>query len=81
MKLLQYYTLRESCPYSEIFWSVFSHIRTEYRPVSPYSVRMQENTDQKNSKYGHFSRSDTEWLLLGSYQLTEVQNRIEDPRC
>ena len=24
----------------------------------PYSVRMQENTDQKNSEYRHFSRSD-----------------------
>ena len=24
----------------------------------PYSVRMQENTEQKNSGYGHFSRSD-----------------------
>ena len=22
----------------------------------PYSVRMRENTDQNNSKYGHFSR-------------------------
>ena len=25
-------TLREKRPYSEFFWSVFSHIRTEYRP-------------------------------------------------
>ena len=24
---------------------------------SPYSVQMRENTDQKNSEYGHFSRS------------------------
>ena len=23
---------------------------------NPYSVRMQENMDQKNSKYGHFGR-------------------------
>ena len=32
------------------FWSVFSCIRTEYGDLlskSPYSVRMQENTDQK----------------------------------
>ena len=31
-------------------WSVFSHIRTEYGEIlriSPYSVRMRENTDQK----------------------------------
>ena len=32
------------------FWSVFSRIRAEYveiRSISPYSVRMWENTDQK----------------------------------
>ena len=29
----------------------------------PYSVEMQENTDQKNSKYGHFSRSVTSYLF------------------
>ena len=49
--------LREKCPYSEFFWSVFSRIWTEYleiRSISPYSVRMRETTDQKNSEYGHF---------------------------
>ena len=25
--------------------------------INLYSVRMRENPDQKNSKYGHFSRS------------------------
>ena len=25
-------TLGEKCPYSELFWSAFSHIRTEYGP-------------------------------------------------
>ena len=53
--------LREKCrPYSEFLWSVFSRIRTEYgetRSISPYSVRMRENTDQKNSEYEHFLRS------------------------
>ena len=39
-------TLRKKCPYSGFFWSVFSCIRTE-------------NIDQKNSKYGHFSCSDS----------------------
>ena len=32
------------------FWSVFSHVRAEYgevRSISPYSVRIRENTDQK----------------------------------
>ena len=31
-------SLREKCPYSEFFWSVFSRIWT----ISPYSVRMRE---------------------------------------
>ena len=34
----------------ELFWSVFSHIRTEYGKVlriSLYSVQMWEKTDQK----------------------------------
>ena len=52
--------LREKCPYSELLWSVFSRIQTEYgeiRSISLYSVRMRENTDQNNSEYGRFLRS------------------------
>ena len=59
------YSLREKCPYSECFWSVFSRIRTEYgeiRSISFYSVWMRENTDQENSEYRNFSR--TELLIL-----------------
>ena len=26
-------SLREKCPYSELFWSVFSRIRTEYGEI------------------------------------------------
>ena len=48
-----YGKLRKKCPYSDLFWSVFSRIRTGSL------VRMRENTDQNNSEYGHFSRSDT----------------------
>ena len=51
------YTVWKVCPYSEFFWSVLSCIRTEsgeIRSISPYSVWMWENADQKNSKYGHF---------------------------
>ena len=43
-----------------IFWFhilLHSHWIGEIRSVSPYSVRMRDNTDQKNSEYGHFSRS------------------------
>ena len=53
-------TLRENCPYSEFFRSVFFRIRTEYgeiMSISPHSVRMRENTNQKNSEYEHFLRS------------------------
>ena len=52
-------TLREKCPYSKFFWSVFSRIWTEYGEILPYSVQMRENKDQKNSEYGHFSCSDS----------------------
>ena len=52
--------MHEKCLYSEFAWSVFSRILAECGKtlrISPYSVRMQENKDQKNSKYWHFSRS------------------------
>ena len=48
------------CPYSELFWSVYSHIRTEYgqtRSICLYSVRIRENVNHNDSEYGHFSRS------------------------
>ena len=54
-------TLREKFRYSELFWSIFSRIYTEYeemRIISPYLVRMRENTDQNNSEYWHILRSD-----------------------
>ena len=40
-------TLREKCPYSVLFWSVFSRIRTEYGEmwsISPYLVQMRMQT-------------------------------------
>ena len=63
-------SLREKCPYSELFWSVFSLNRTEYGEtlcISPYSVRMRENKNQNNSEYGHFSRSDFVVIIYASY--------------
>ena len=42
--------LRENCPNTEFFLVRISHIRTEYGEIlriSPYSVRMWENTDQE----------------------------------
>ena len=55
-----YVTLRETCPYSELFWSTFSYIRSEFEEIlriSPYSVRLQKNVDHNNSEYGHFLRN------------------------
>ena len=57
--LFEYCPLREKCPHSDLFWSIFSRIRIEYREIrgiSPYSPRMRENADQNNSEYGHFSQ-------------------------
>ena len=54
LKIYKTNSLRKKCPDSELFWSVFSRIRTEYgkiRSTSPYSVRMRENADQSNSEY------------------------------
>ena len=48
---INFKTLRKKCPYSELFWSAFSSIRTGYgvRIRSPN----EEKVDQNNSKYGH----------------------------
>ena len=57
---LKVQALHESVCTQSFFMSVFSCIRTEYREIrsiSPYLVQMRENTDQKNSEYGYFSRS------------------------
>ena len=53
-------SLRKKSSYSELFWSAFSYIRTEYREIrsiSPYSVQMRENADQNSSEYGPILRS------------------------
>ena len=42
--------MREKCPTTEFFWSIFSPIWTEYGDL-------RSNSDQKNSVFEHFSRS------------------------
>ena len=73
--------LREKYPYSELFRSAFSRIRTEYwqiHRISPYLFRMQGNTDLNNSEYGNFwcsvgcSISIVSMEILGSF--TRVKN-------
>ena len=38
-------SLRKKCPYSELFWSAFSRIRTEY---GPNAGKCGENEHQNN---------------------------------
>ena len=73
--------MREKCLYSELFWSVFSSIRAKYGAilgVSPYSVIMQENTDQNNSEYGHFLRSGKKYALGKKFSEIEIKKANED---
>ena len=42
--------------------------------ISPYSVRMRENMDQKNSEYGHFSCSDR---CLTGLEIVGFSQRLE----
>ena len=58
--LLLSFPLRKKSPYSELFWSVFSCIRTKYgdiHSIPPNSVRVREYTNQNNSEKGHILRS------------------------
>ena len=53
-------SLCKKCPYSELFWSVFSRIRTEYGEtlrIPAYSVKKWEIADQNNSEYGDILQS------------------------
>ena len=57
---------------SVLFWSVFSHIRTEYGEILRillYTVQMQENTDQNNSEYRNILRS-------GRYSFAQCMNQV-----
>ena len=56
--------MSKKCQYS-VQWSVFSGIRTKYGEIlrsSPYSVRICEKMDQKNSEYKHFSQISKTWV-------------------
>ena len=53
------FALRGKCLNPEFFWSVISRIRTKERDLLfiLYLVRIQKNTDHKNSEIVQFSRS------------------------
>ena len=83
MALLYICALREKCPCSEFFWSVFSLIQTEYEEILrifPHPVRLRKNsvpmwekTDQKNFKYGHFFRSG-DGLIFAKIKVLKIKN-------
>ena len=58
--------LCEKYPYSEIFWSLFSRIWTEYGDLlckCPNSLKIRENVDEKNFECAHFLRSGSSQAL------------------
>ena len=67
-------SLYEKCPYLEFFWSTFFRICFEYGEIwsiSPYSVQMRMNADQKKSKYKHFLSSDWTSVHWTTRKLTD----------
>ena len=57
----------KSVQIGSFFWSVFSRIRTEYgeiRSISPYLVRIRENTDQKKLRTWILENEGTTSQLL-----------------
>ena len=68
--ILSEITLCEKCPNTEFFLVRIFRIRTEYGEISrisPYSVRMGENTDQKKLRIWTLSRS----IMFGSNKRTQ----------
>ena len=48
--------------------------------ISPYSIRMRENTDQHDSKYGHFSRSiwKSKSMVLIKFKILYLNTKTKD---
>ena len=72
---VQITTLRKSCPYSELLWSIFDRSQTWVRNLFLYSVQIWENKDQKNPEYGHFLRSAS-FSLIETFGLNGVRKFI-----
>ena len=71
-------SLCKKSPYSELFWSAFSRISTQYRKIlriSPYSAKMRENADKNNSEYGHFYA-----VLMAGIISDEKYDHLEENR-
>ena len=53
-------------------FGAFLLLRSDLCSISPYSVRMRENTDQKSSKYGLFSRSGQLLSIIFPKEYTNI---------
>ena len=79
--ILESQSLREKCPFSELFWSTFYRIRTECGKITPnrdnfYAVSEFEiifNCGQRNRKYKKESESQKKQILLGRLVLNELR--------
>ena len=80
MKKNHCWTLRKKCPYSELFWFVFSRIRAEYGEIlrnSRYSVQMRENRVQNNSGYSFHTVEVPKMLPITDDFLIAVEDFID----
>ena len=78
-------TLRIKCLNTEFFWSLFSRIWTKYRDLrgkSPYSVKIRERSDQKNSVFGLFDpvklRYEFAKVVKLKLDLVKLQSREDE---
>ena len=78
-------TLREKCPYSEFFWSVFSCIRTEYGKILPKAGKYgpkKQNMDAFYAVKAIFSCIlDSFFPTPADIYLLKVNNRNTRARC
>ena len=69
------HSLRKKCPYLELFWSVFSRIRTEYGEIlriSAYSVWMREITPNMDTFYAIIVTLVSRILLDVGYRIPSI---------
>ena len=74
----------ENCPNAEFYCSVFSCIRTEYgdlRSKSPYSVRIQKNTDQKKLRIWTFFTHCTKRLGKCFFAFCSIVHKVVQFCC
>ena len=73
--------MREKCPYSELFWSGFSRIRTEYRHILLYASGL--NMEKSNKYFECEKCPNTEFFLsrIFSYSVPMWENTDQKTLC